>query len=112
MKATVVVHAEHGIGRFIGLRPSRRPGAPHACLEMQYADDAKLFLPVENIDLLSRYGGGAEAQLDKLGGGAWQMRKAKLKKRLLDMAGRLDPHRRRAPDALRTRLADDAGRAL
>ena len=58
----------------------------HACLELQYADEAKLFLPVENIDLLSRYGGeGTEAQLDKLGGGAWQMRKAKLKKRLLDM---------------------------
>ena len=51
---------------------------------------AKLFLPVENIDLLSRYGGeGTEAQLDKLGGGAWQMRKAKLKKRLLDMADAL-----------------------
>ena len=60
-------------------------GAPHACLELLYADDAKLFLPVENIDLLSRYGGeGTDAILDKLGGVAWQARKAKLKKRLLD----------------------------
>jgi len=89
-EGSVVVHAEHGIGRFIGLRTIEAAGAPHACLELQYADEAKLFLPVENIDLLSRYGGeGTEAQLDKLGGGAWQMRKAKLKKRLLDMAGAL-----------------------
>ncbi len=89
-EGSIVVHAEHGIGRFVGLRTIEAAGAPHACLELLYADDAKLFLPVENIDLLSRYGGeGTEAQLDKLGGGAWQMRKAKLKKRLLDMAGAL-----------------------
>ncbi|MFK0165495.1 transcription-repair coupling factor [Rhizobium sp. NPDC090279] len=89
-EGSIVVHAEHGIGRFVGLRTIEAAGAPHACLELRYADDAKLFLPVENIDLLSRYGGeGTEAQLDRLGGGAWQMRKAKLKKRLLDMAGAL-----------------------
>ncbi|ENN87080.1 transcription-repair coupling factor (TrcF) protein helicase [Rhizobium freirei PRF 81] len=89
-EGSIVVHAEHGIGRFVGLKTIEAAGAPHACLELLYADDAKLFLPVENIDLLSRYGGeGTEAQLDKLGGGAWQMRKAKLKKRLLDMAGAL-----------------------
>ncbi|MBB3453239.1 transcription-repair coupling factor (superfamily II helicase) [Rhizobium sp. BK313] len=89
-EGSIVVHTEHGIGRFVGLRTIEAAGAPHACLELWYADDAKLFLPVENIDLLSRYGGeGTEAQLDKLGGGAWQMRKAKLKKRLLDMAGAL-----------------------
>ena len=89
-EGSIVVHAEHGIGRFVGLKTIEAAGAPHACLELRYADDAKLFLPVENIDLLSRYGGeGTEAQLDKLGGGAWQMRKAKLKKRLLDMAGAL-----------------------
>ncbi|MBN9028452.1 MAG: transcription-repair coupling factor [Rhizobiales bacterium] len=86
-EGSIVVHAEHGIGRFIGLKTIEAAGAPHACLELLYADDAKLFLPVENIDLLSRYGGeGTEVQLDKLGGGAWQMRKAKLKKKLLDMA--------------------------
>lgn len=83
----IVVHAEHGIGKFIGLRTIEAAGAPHACLELQYADRAKLFLPVENIELLSRYGSDAsEAILDKLGGVAWQSRKAKLKKRLLDMA--------------------------
>ncbi len=89
-EGSIVVHAEHGIGRFVGLKTIEAAGAPHACLELQYADDAKLFLPVENIDLLSRFGGeGTDAQLDKLGGGAWQMRKAKLKKRLLDIAGDL-----------------------
>ena len=86
----IVVHADHGIGRFIGLKTIEAAGAPHDCLEIHYADDARLFLPVENIELLSRYGAeGAEAQLDRLGGGAWQARKARLKKRLLDMAGAL-----------------------
>nr|CAD6615684.1 transcription-repair coupling factor [Rhizobium sp. TCK] len=86
-EGALVVHAEHGIGRFVGLVTIEAAGAPRACLELHYADQAKLFLPVENIDLLSRYGSdAAEAALDKLGGGAWQARKAKLKKRLLDMA--------------------------
>lgn len=86
----IVVHVDHGIGRFVGLRKIEAAGAPHDCLELRYANDDRLFLPVENIELLSRYGGeGSEAILDKLGGGAWQARKAKLKKRLLDMAGGL-----------------------
>ncbi|RUZ98624.1 transcription-repair coupling factor, partial [Mesorhizobium sp. M7A.F.Ca.CA.002.05.1.1] len=86
----IVVHADHGIGRFIGLRTIEAVGAPHDCLEIHYAGDDRLFLPVENIELLSRYGSDtAEATLDKLGGGAWQSRLARLKKRLLDMAGQL-----------------------
>ncbi|MCG8270002.1 transcription-repair coupling factor [Aquamicrobium sp. NLF2-7] len=86
----IVVHADHGIGRFIGLKTIQAVGAPHDCLEIHYAGDDRLFLPVENIELLSRYGSdSAEATLDKLGGGAWQARKARLKKRLLDMAGDL-----------------------
>ncbi|MBZ9812497.1 transcription-repair coupling factor [Mesorhizobium sp. CA7] len=86
----IVVHADHGIGRFIGLRTIEALGAPHDCLEIHYAGDDRLFLPVENIELLSRYGSdSAEATLDKLGGGAWQARKARLKRRLLDMAGQL-----------------------
>ncbi|RAZ89915.1 transcription-repair coupling factor [Mesorhizobium hawassense] len=86
----IVVHADHGIGRFIGLRTIEAVGSPHDCLEIHYAGDDRLFLPVENIELLSRYGSdSAEAPLDKLGGGAWQARKARLKRRLLDMAGQL-----------------------
>ncbi|MCB1457630.1 MAG: DEAD/DEAH box helicase, partial [Nitratireductor sp.] len=86
----IVVHAEHGIARFAGLRTIEAMGAPHDCLELRYAGDDKLYLPVENIELLSRYGSGdTEVQLDKLGGVAWQARKAKLKKRLLEIAGQL-----------------------
>jgi len=86
----IVVHVDHGIGRFVGLKTITAAGAPRDCLEIRYAGDDRLFLPVENIELLSRYGGeGAEAVLDKLGGVAWQARKAKLKKRLLEIAGQL-----------------------
>ncbi len=86
----IVVHSQHGIGRFVGLRTIEALGAPHDCLELHYAGDDRLFLPVENIELLSRYGSdAAEATLDKLGGGSWQARKAKLKRRLLEMAGQL-----------------------
>ncbi len=86
----IVVHADHGIGRFIGLKTIEALGAPHDCVEIHYAGDDRLFLPVENIELLSRYGSdSATATLDKLGGGAWQARKARLKRRLLDMAGQL-----------------------
>ena len=86
----IVVHVDHGIGRFIGLKTITAAGAPHDCLELHYAGDDRLFLPVENIELLSRFGSeGSDAVLDKLGGGAWQARKAKLKKRLLEIAGHL-----------------------
>ena len=86
----IVVHTDHGIGRFVGLRTIEAMGAPHDCLEIHYQGEDRLFLPVENIELLSRYGSdAAEATLDKLGGGAWQSRKARLKRRLLEMAGQL-----------------------
>jgi transcription-repair coupling factor (superfamily II helicase) len=85
-----VVHVDHGIGRFIGLKQIEAMGAPHDCVEIQYAGDTKLYLPVENIELLSRFGSDAsEVELDKLGGVAWQARKAKLKKRIRDMAEQL-----------------------
>lgn len=86
----IVVHVEHGIGRFVGLRTIEAAGAPHDCLEIRYHGEDRLFVPVENIELLSRYGSDASsATLDRLGGGGWQARKAKLKKRLLEMAGQL-----------------------
>ncbi|MEC9139201.1 MAG: DEAD/DEAH box helicase, partial [Pseudomonadota bacterium] len=78
-----VVHVEHGIGRFEGLQTIDVDGAPHDCLKLVYHADARLFLPVENIELLSRFGGDdMSVTLDKIGGGAWQMRKAKLKEKL------------------------------
>ncbi|MGQ3671085.1 transcription-repair coupling factor [Xanthobacter sp. TB0136] len=86
----LVVHVDHGIGRFIGLKTITAVGEPRDCLELHYAGGDKLFLPVENLELLSRYGSEeTEAQLDKLGGGAWQARKARMKKRILEMASAL-----------------------
>jgi len=86
----LVVHVEHGIGRFVGLQTLEVSGAPHDCLELHYAADTKLFLPVENIELLSRYGSdSANVELDRLGGGGWQARKAKLKNRIREIAGEL-----------------------
>tara|TARA_R110002094_G_scaffold27863_4_gene40912 strand:+ start:365 stop:3871 length:3507 start_codon:yes stop_codon:yes gene_type:complete len=82
-----VVHVEHGIAQFAGLQTILAAGAPHDCLELIYSGGDKLFLPVENIELLTRYGSeGSETVLDKLGGVAWQARKSKLKKRIRDMA--------------------------
>ena len=83
----LVVHVDHGIGRFVGLKTIDAAGAPHDCVELHYAGGDRLFLPVENLDLLSRYGSeDTEIALDRLGGGAWQARKAKLKQRIREMA--------------------------
>ena len=86
----LVVHADHGIGRFVGLKTITALGAPHDCLELHYQGGDKLYLPVENIELLSRYGSDETgAELDRLGGAAWQGRKARLKKRLREIASEL-----------------------
>jgi len=97
----LVVHVEHGIGRFEGLETVQALGAPHDCVALTYHGGDKLYLPVENIELLSRYGHDA-GLLDRLGGGAWQARKAKMKERIRDMAERLirvaaERHLRSAP---------------
>jgi len=99
----LVVHVDHGIGRFIGLKTIEAAGAPHDCLEIHYAGNDRLFLPVENIELLSRYGSEEVAvELDRLGGAAWQARKARMKSRIREMAGELikiaaERHLREAP---------------
>ncbi|MGA8157947.1 MAG: transcription-repair coupling factor [Rhodoplanes sp.] len=86
----LVVHVDHGIGRFIGLKTIEAAGAPHDCLEIHYAGNDKLFLPVENIELLSRYGSEETAvELDRLGGVGWQTRKARMKNRIREIAGEL-----------------------
>ncbi|MBE0453876.1 MAG: transcription-repair coupling factor [Roseovarius sp.] len=84
----LVVHVDHGIGRYLGLEVVTAAGAAHECLVLEYAESSKLYLPVENIELLSRYG-HEEGLLDRLGGGAWQAKKAKLKQRIREMAERL-----------------------
>lgn len=86
----LIVHVEHGIGRYEGLETLTVGGAPHDCLRITYSGNDRLYVPVENIDVLSRFGSEqAGVQLDKLGGAAWQARKAKLKQRIRDMAEQL-----------------------
>ncbi|APH59164.1 transcription-repair coupling factor [Granulibacter bethesdensis] len=86
----LVVHQDHGIGRYDGLVTLTVSGAPHDCLRLLYDGNDKLFLPVENIEMLSRFGAEtAGVALDKLGGVSWQSRKAKMKQRIRDMAGEL-----------------------
>ncbi len=86
----LVVHMEHGIGRYEGLTSVMVGKAPHDCVALSYSGGDKLYVPVENIDVLSRYGGaGDTATLDKLGGEAWQRRKARMKERIREIAGDL-----------------------
>jgi len=84
----LIVHVDHGIGRYHGMEVITAAGAAHECLVLEYAERAKLYLPVENIELLSRYG-HEEGLLDRLGGGAWQSKKARLKERIREMADKL-----------------------
>src|SRR3974377_1013600 len=85
-----VVHVDHGIGGFAVLQPIEAAGAPHDCLEIHYAEGAKLYLPVENVDLLSRYGSGQTGvDLDRLARSNWQAPKARMKSRILEIAGEL-----------------------
>ena len=84
----LVVHVDHGVGRFKALEIISAAGADHECLLLEYAENSKLYLPVENIELLSRYGHD-EGLLDRLGGGAWQAKKARLKERIREMAEKL-----------------------
>ena len=107
----LVVHIDHGIGRYEGLKTLDVQDAPHDCLELQYAEKSRLYLPVENIDLLTRYGSeDNEVALDRLGGAAWQARKARAKARLRDMAEGLIALA--AKRALRTGEAIDPPRGL
>jgi transcription-repair coupling factor (superfamily II helicase) len=86
----LVVHQEYGIGRYDGLTTLNVSGAAHDCLRLIYDGDEKLFLPVENIEILSRFGSETQGvALDKLGGLGWQTRKAKMKQRIRDMAAEL-----------------------
>lgn len=86
----LVVHLEHGIGRYEGLTQIPVQKAPHDCVALTYAGGDKLYVPVENLEVLSRYGSSEEgASLDRLGGEAWQRRKSKMKERIREIAGEL-----------------------
>jgi transcription-repair coupling factor (superfamily II helicase) len=100
-RGDLVVHADHGIGRYIGLEPIAVGKSQHDCVRLEYAGGDRLYIPVENIDVLSRYGSADQpVQLDRLGGEAWQRRRARLKERIQAIAGEL--MRTAAQRALRT----------
>ena len=89
-RGDLVVHVEHGIGKYLGLEPIAVGKSQHDCVALEYSGGDKLFIPVENIDVLSRYGSSEEAvPLDRLGGEAWQKRRARLKERITAIAGEL-----------------------
>jgi len=89
-RGDLVVHVEHGIGKYLGLDPIPVGRSKHDCVTLEYAGGDKLFIPVENIDVLSRYGSSEDSVgLDRLGGEAWQKRRSKLKERITEMAGEL-----------------------
>ncbi len=86
----LVVHVDHGVGRFLGLEALRAGGTVHDCLKVEYAGGDRLYVPVENIEVLSRFGADeGSVPLDKMGGAGWQARKARVKKDLMKIAAQL-----------------------
>ena len=89
-RGDLVVHVEHGIGKYLGLEPVPVGKSKHDCVMLEYKGGDKLYIPVENLEVLSRFGSSEEAvMLDKLGGEAWQKRRARLKERIREIAGEL-----------------------
>ena len=89
-RGDLVVHVEHGIGKYLGLEPVPVGKSKHDCVMLEYKGGDKLYIPVENIDVLTRYGSSEEAvMLDRLGGEAWQKRRSRLKERIREIAGEL-----------------------
>ncbi len=86
----LVVHRDHGVGRFDGLESINSGGGAHDCIRLIYDNNDRLFVPVETMDVLSRYGeGGDTVNLDKLGSHQWQARKARTRKNVLEIADKL-----------------------
>ena len=81
-------HIDHGIGQFVAIETILVKNVPHDCVKLLYADNDRLYIPVENIGTIKKYG-NFEAQLDKLGNSSWQRRKSKLKNRVNDIAAEL-----------------------
>jgi transcription-repair coupling factor (superfamily II helicase) len=84
-----VVHVDHGIGMFVGLKKLAVGSDAQEFMELRYADENKLFVPVEHLDLVQKYSGGGRPQLDRLGGTSWEKAKTRVKKAMRDMADEL-----------------------
>lgn len=106
-----VVHEANGIGRFGGLVTLDSGGVRQDFLKLFYAGDDRLFVPVENLDLLSRYKGSdaGGVVLDRLGTGGWEVRKAKVKEDLMAMAAELLATAAAREEAQRTPITRVAG---
>ena len=85
----LVVHVDHGIGAFVGLKQIGAGDAQQEFLELHYAGDDKLFVPVERLDLVQKYTGATRPPLDRLGGASWERAKSRVKKAMRDMAEEL-----------------------
>ncbi len=85
----LVVHIDHGIGLFVGLKRIDVGLEPQEFMELRYAGEDKLFVPVERLDLVQRYTGAARPALDRLGGTTWEKAKTRVKKAMRDMAEEL-----------------------
>src|SRR5690606_16246522 len=89
-RGDLVVHTDHGIGKYVGLEPITVGKSKHDCVRLEYAGGDKLYIPVENIDVLSRYGSSEDgAMLDRLGGESWQKRRSRLRERIREIANEL-----------------------
>jgi transcription-repair coupling factor (superfamily II helicase) len=84
-----VVHVDHGIGMFVGLKQIGVGDSMQEFLELRYAGEDKLFVPVERLDLVQKYTGATRPPVDKLGGTSWERAKSKVKKAMRDMAEEL-----------------------
>ena len=84
-----VVHVDHGIGVFVGLKPIGVGDSMQEFMELRYAGEDKLFVPVERLDLVQKYSGAGKPPLDKLGGTSWERAKTRVKKAMRDMAEEL-----------------------
>jgi transcription-repair coupling factor (superfamily II helicase) len=85
----LVVHVDHGIGLFVGLKRIDVGLDPQEFMELRYAADDKLFVPVERLDLVQKYTGASRPALDRLGGTTWEKAKTRVKKAMRDMAEEL-----------------------
>src|SRR5581483_9368881 len=84
-----VVHVDHGIGVFVGLKQIGVGDSQQEFLELRYSAEDKLFVPVERLDLVQKYTGATRPPIDKLGGASWERAKTRVKKAMRDMAEEL-----------------------
>ena len=87
----ILVHSEYGLCKFNNIKKIEFNDTYHECLELEFEDNQKLFLPVENLNFVSKYSDDLDdnIKLDKLGSSNWQKRKAEAKKKIKDAAKKL-----------------------